>query len=242
MFQKFSPLFLPGSVALLILLLSACGDKSSTTTPTPEDQQHQSGQAEKPAVEAPKKLEPTQDVALDDPAIENLAQARIETSFGDITIVLFHEQSPISVANFTSYVERRHYVRSVFHRIIPNFMIQGGGFSNFYEQRKTQAPIAYEGNNGLSNQRGTIAMARTNDPNSATAQWFINHKDNISLDHGTRGRNVAGYTVFGRVISGMNIVDAIANAETGEVITPAGQTLANAPLKPILIEKVVLIK
>ncbi len=186
-------------------------------------------------------LEPSVEIAPDDPAYADLPKVRIETSLGPIIVALFPDKAPGTVENFLNYVEGRHYHRTVFHRVIPGFMIQGGGFSTYYEQRATDAPIAYEGDNGLSNERGTIAMARTRNPDSATAQWYINHEDNGSLDHGARGKGVPGYTVFGRVMAGMNVVDAIATVPTGVVDTPAGQALPNAPLEPVVISSVEVI-
>ncbi len=183
-------------------------------------------------------LEPSQDIATDNPAIADLPKARITTSMGPITIVLYPEQAPISVENFKNYVAGRHYSRTVFHRVIPGFMIQGGGYSSFLEPRKTNDPIRYEGDNGLNNDRGTIAMARTSNPDSATSQWYINHEDNENLNHGARGPDVPGYTVFGRVISGMNIVDAIALVETGTQVIGNGQTLQNVPVDPVVINNV----
>ena len=216
------------SLCACVFLISGCGgDKSSTENDTSEsapnnaetetattgDDALQPEIIEDAEPAAPQKLEPSIEVAADDPAYADLPKVRMETSYGPITVALFPEKAPNTVANFVQYVEARHYNRTIFHRVIPGFMIQGGGFSTFVEERATREPIAYEGDNGLSNERGTLAMARRNDPNSATAQWYINHEDNRNLDHGARGANVAGYTVFGRVMSGMNVVDAIAGVE-----------------------------
>ena len=138
----------------------------------------------------------------------------VETSMGSFKVELDSEKAPISVKNFLSYVEDKHYDGTVFHRVIPTFMIQGGGFEPGMEQKKTKAPIKNESTNGLSNDRGTIAMARTGDPDSATAQFFINVKDNANLD-GAVGR--PGYAVFGKVTDGMDVVDKIKAVETGTV-------------------------
>ena len=134
------------------------------------------------------------------------------TTLGDIAIELYDEEAPISAENFRQYVTDGFYDGTIFHRVIPNFMIQGGGFDADMSQKATRDPIKNEADNGLRNQRGTLAMARTNEIHSATAQFFINLTDNVFLDHG--GRDF-GYAVFGRVTSGMDVVDQIAAAPTG---------------------------
>lgn len=207
-------------------------DEAATAAPTPS--------APEPA--APEKLEPSVDVAATDASLEGLPQVKIATSYGDITVALFPAQSPVSVENFLTYARDRFYTRTIFHRVIPGFMIQGGGFSVYLEQRKTRDPIAYEGDNGLDNMRGTLAMARTRDPNSATAQWFINLEDNVFLNHGANGEGVPGYTVFGKVISGLNIVDAIALVDRDSAYSGDGRPLENVPVTPVLIEGVEIIK
>ncbi len=134
------------------------------------------------------------------------------TTHGDITIELNDAEAPKSVANFLQYVEDGHFDGTIFHRVIPNFMIQGGGFTEDMSQKATRAPIENEADNGLKNERGTLAMARTSDINSATSQFFINLTDNDFLNHG--GRDF-GYAVFGRVTDGMEVVDKIAAVKTG---------------------------
>ncbi len=136
----------------------------------------------------------------------------IETSLGAIEVELHEEQAPVSVANFLNYVDQGFFDGTIFHRVIPNFMIQGGGFTEDMQQKATEAPITNEADNGLSNERGTLAMARTNDINSATSQFFINLRDNAFLDHGDRD---FGYAVFGKVSAGMEVVDKIAAVATG---------------------------
>ena len=136
----------------------------------------------------------------------------IKTNRGDITVELFDEQAPISCENFRQYVEDGHFDGTIFHRVIPGFMIQGGGMDENMTSKPTRAPIKNEADNGLSNERGTLAMARTMVVDSATAQFFINLRDNDFLDHGTRD---FGYAVFGRVADGMDVVDAIAAVPTG---------------------------
>jgi peptidyl-prolyl cis-trans isomerase A (cyclophilin A) len=136
----------------------------------------------------------------------------LTTTLGVIEVELDTEKAPLSAENFLEYVEAGHFDGTIFHRVIPGFMVQGGGFSEEFVQKRTRAPIKNEANNGLKNTRGTLAMARTNVVDSATAQFFINLKDNDFLNHG--GRDF-GYAVFGRVVSGMDVVDKIAGVQTG---------------------------
>ncbi len=141
----------------------------------------------------------------------------LTTSLGAIELQLDAGSAPDTVSNFIAYVEGGHYDGILFHRVIPNFMIQGGGMRAGLVENPTRAPIENEADNGLKNLRGTIAMARTQDPHSATAQFFINLKDNSFLDHTEKSPAGWGYAVFGQVISGMDVVDQIASVETGSV-------------------------
>jgi cyclophilin family peptidyl-prolyl cis-trans isomerase len=136
---------------------------------------------------------------------------KFKTSAGDFSVELFEKEAPESVANFLQYVEDGHYDGTIFHRVIPGFMIQGGGFASGMEQKDTRPPIRNEATNGLENLRGTLAMARTSDVHSATAQFFVNLVDNDFLNHQPGNY---GYAVFGRVIAGMEVIDAIAEAPT----------------------------
>jgi cyclophilin family peptidyl-prolyl cis-trans isomerase len=136
-----------------------------------------------------------------------------ETTLGDFKIEFFDKEAPISVANFRKYVEDGFYDGTIFHRIVPGFVIQGGGFTEDMSQKKTAAQIKNEADNGLKNSRGTLSMARTNDINSATSQFFVNLKDNDFLDH---SRGNFGYAVFARVTDGMDVIDKIAAVETGK--------------------------
>ena len=149
------------------------------------------------------------------------------TSFGDLTLELFPEQAPISVENFLAYVDAGFYDSTVFHRVIPKFMIQGGGFTPDMQQKKPRTPIQNEAKNGLRNTRYSIAMARTSDIHSATSQFFINLADNAFLDHGSRDY---GYAVFGKVIKGMEIVDRIAGVKTGR-----HGAHSDVPLEPVVL-------
>jgi len=152
-----------------------------------------------------------------------------ETSLGSFEIELDAEKAPISTANFLAYVDSGHYDGTIFHRVIPDFMIQGGGFDEAMSQKPTKAPIKNEANNGLKNLRGTIAMARTSVVDSATSQFFVNLKDNDFLNHG--GRDF-GYAVVGKVASGMDVVDKIAAVQTGN----RGMH-QNVPVEPVKITK-----
>ncbi|ULG70806.1 peptidyl-prolyl cis-trans isomerase [Marinobacterium sediminicola] len=158
----------------------------------------------------------------------------LDTTAGNITLELDSQNAPITVANFVQYVEKGHYDGVIFHRVIPGFMIQGGGFTPDMQQLETAEPIQNESDNGLSNLRGTIAMARTRDPHSATAQFFINTVDNRRLD-GTPGR--PGYTVFGKVSSGMEVVDLISKAPTG-----SRGHYRDVPVTPIIINKAIIVE
>jgi peptidyl-prolyl cis-trans isomerase A (cyclophilin A) len=139
----------------------------------------------------------------------------METSLGNVKLELFAKEAPISVKNFLDYVSSGFYDGTVYHRVIPNFMIQGGGFTADLKQKQTSPPIRNEADNGLKNQKGTLAMARTMVVDSATAQFFINVADNFSLNHRDRTMQGYGYAVFGKVIEGMEVVDAIAVVKTG---------------------------
>jgi cyclophilin family peptidyl-prolyl cis-trans isomerase len=153
---------------------------------------------------------------------------KLQTSMGDIVIELNEQAAPVTVKNFLDYAEQGHYNGTIFHRVIPNFMIQGGGFTAQMVQKRTRAPIVSEASNGLKNDRGTIAMARMSDPDSATCQFFINHRNNDYLNYD--GNANPGYTVFGKTIEGMNVVDAIANVKT---TTRMG--MDDVPAEPVII-------
>jgi peptidyl-prolyl cis-trans isomerase A (cyclophilin A) len=168
----------------------------------------------------------------------------VKTSQGDITIELNEEKAPETVKNFLVYVNEGFFDNTVFHRVIKDFMIQGGGFAlkedGSIEQKATKAPIQNEAKNGLKNKKGTIAMARTGDPHSATAQFFINHKDNDSLDFPSF--DGWGYAVFGEVVAGAEVLDKIAAVPTGEKALKArsGESLREAPMQDVPNENVVI--
>ncbi len=154
----------------------------------------------------------------------------LETSKGEIVLELEPDKAPKTVENFLSYVESGFYGGTIFHRVIQGFMIQGGGFTADMKQKPTRSPVVNEAATGLSNERGTIAMARTNDPDSATSQFFINTVDNPNLDYRSAGS--PGYTAFGRVVEGMDVVDAIAGVATGR-----RGMYQDVPTEPVVIEK-----
>ncbi len=156
---------------------------------------------------------------------------------GDIILELYPDKAPITVKNFINYIDMDFYKKTIFHRVIKDFMIQGGGFTNAQDRKETLSPIEIESDNGLKNDRGTIAMARTSDPNSATSQFFINLKDNDFLNFTDKTTSGWGYAVFGKVISGMDIVDKIAQVDT---MVMAGQQ--NIPVDPIYIEDAIVLK
>lgn len=153
------------------------------------------------------------------------------TSLGDITIELFPDKAPVTVENFLAYVDAGHFVGTIFHRVIPGFMIQGGGFDADMNQKPTRDPIKNEADNGLKNERGTLSMARTSDVNSATCQFFINVNDNGVLDH---GEHDFGYAVFARVTEGMDVVDKIVAVATGN---RGGHS--DVPVEAVVVERAV---
>lgn len=161
----------------------------------------------------------------------------IETSKGDIVVQLDSAAAPKTVANFLEYVNSKFYDGTIFHRVIKSFMIQGGGMTPDMKEKDTRAPIPNEADNGLKNVRGTIAMARTQDPNSATAQFFINTVDNAPLNFRDKSVQGWGYCVFGKVVKGFNVVDSIANVPT----TTVGM-YQDVPSTPVVIKKIVVVK
>lgn len=169
----------------------------------------------------------------DDAAVDPVF-VKFDTTDGDIFLELDPEKAPVTVANFVRYVKDGHYDGTIFHRVIPGFVAQGGGYTVDYEEKPTREPIENESKNGLLNVRGTIAMARTSEPHSASAQWYINLVDNPRLN----GADFKwGYAVFGKVVRGMDVVDEIALIPTG----PAGPFKSDVPFRPAVVEKAVVI-
>jgi peptidyl-prolyl cis-trans isomerase A (cyclophilin A)/peptidyl-prolyl cis-trans isomerase B (cyclophilin B) len=173
------------------------------------------------------------------PAPSAAPKVMVRTNMGDITIELYPDKAPKTVENFLAYVQDKHYDGTLFHRVIDGFMVQGGGFTADLKQKTTRAPVANEANNGLSNLRGTVAMARTTDPNSATAQFFVNVVDNTRLDFVSPENGYTwGYCVFGKVVGGMDVVDRIKAVETG----PMPPFPKDVPKSPVIINEVTLLQ
>lgn len=176
-------------------------------------------------------LVPTLAQAQEGPRVE------MQTSHGTIVLELYQDKAPRTVANFLQYVQDGFYNNTIFHRVINDFMIQGGGFTPEFERKQTYAPIINEADNGLENKPGTIAMARTGEPHSATAQFFINVADNGFLNHQNKTPRGWGYAVFGKVIKGMDVVNKIKSLPTG----PGGPFPGDVPAVPVIIQQVNLL-
>jgi len=207
-----SRFWLCGSLAIIVLVYG-CGEKINKT------------EAGKKAVNLERNIvKPGNNVV------------KLQTSMGNIVIELDAQAAPVTVRNFLEYVEAGFYDGTIFHRVIPGFMIQGGGFTKQMVRKETHDPIANEAKRALSNKRGTISMARSNNPDSATAQFFINHRDNDFLDYIDEDK--AGYTAFGKVTEGMDVVDTIASVKTTTVqITRDGKevSMEDVPVEPVII-------
>ncbi len=171
------------------------------------------------------------------PALADNPKVLMKTSQGDVEIELFADKAPNTVKNFLAYVNDGAYDGTIFHRVIKGFMNQGGGFDKDYNKRPTKAPIQNEADNGLKNKRGTIAMARTGQPHSATNQFFINTVDNPFLDHTGKNMRGWGYAVFGKVTKGMEVMDKIA-----DIPTKPGRLGQNMPITPVVIDKIEVIE
>lgn len=171
---------------------------------------------------------------------QTLPRVKFTTNQGEVVLELYADKAPQTVANFLQYVNDKHYDGTIFHRVINNFMVQGGGYDSQFREKATRAPVRHEGREALAaggprNTVGTLAMARTNDPHSATAQFFINVKDNAFLDPSS---SMWGYTVFGRVVSGMEVVERIKNLPTGS----GGPFPTDVPRTPVVIQSATLLK
>lgn len=224
----------------LVFLLSVAivgGASCKKQSPPPQEATHTPTEkavapapAPTPKAEVPAPA-PTPAPTENAPAPESQRFVKFVTTKGEIVIELDHAKAPATVANFVRYVQDGHYNGVIFHRVINGFMIQGGGFTKDFVEKSTREPIKNEANNGLKNLRGTIAMARTPNPHSASAQFFINVADNASLDHRSPSIEGWGYCVFGKVIKGMEVVDAIK-----QVATTSHGGHQNVPIDPIVIE------
>jgi len=201
--------FLTVFVVATVVLMVGCKKRESGAS--------EGGVEEKTVIEEPKQMD------------TEPKRVKLETGLGDIIIEVNEEAAPITVKNFLQYVEEGFYDGTIFHRVIRNFMIQGGGLTADMRKKQTHPPIVNEAGNGLKNNRGTLAMARTGDPDSATSQFFINHKNNTFLNYA--GANKPGYAVFGKVVEGMDVVDKIAAVKTTRV---GGRS--DVPVEPVLIK------
>jgi peptidyl-prolyl cis-trans isomerase A (cyclophilin A) len=221
---------------LAIALIAPTFALAQTTAPT--QPAAKTAKALKPAPKATTKA-PAKATEKPAAAAANAAAPRVllKTSMGDITVELYPDKAPKSVENFLTYVKSGFYDGTIFHRVIANFMIQGGGFTNgdLQQPKRTRASIVNESKNGLSNLQGTLAMARTQDPNSATAQFFINTVDNPRIDYTDDAS--PGYCVFGKVVSGLDVVDKIKAVPTGA----QGPFRSDVPTTPVVIEKATLL-
>lgn len=226
---------------LLVLTMSACSQEQTGKVETETKQATGIEQTQATAQQAPETPETAPEIVVPPVASKSSAtqpsnRILMETSKGKITIELFADKAPKTVENFKTYINEGFFNGTIFHRVINGFMIQGGGYDQEYKKRETRPPVLNEADNGLKNQRGTIAMARTGDPHSATAQFFINHRDNRALDHRNKGAGW-GYAVFGKVVEGMDVVDAIAQSKTG----PGGPFPKDAPREMVVIKNISII-
>ena len=230
-----------------VLMLAVCLCLGGCRKSAPEDQTGNGGNNGEPSkvidVKPPKapvdpgKTPPATTITPPPiPTKSALVQVLLETSEGNIVLELDKTAAPVTVVNFVRYVNEGFYNGTVFHRVMPGFMVQGGGFTPEMTKKATHSPIINEAANGLKNTRGTIAMARTNMPHSATSQFFINHGNNAGLDY-SLGRDPNGYAVFGKVVNGMDVVDAIA---AGATVARGGRE-KSFPVKPVIVKKATVI-
>lgn len=218
---------------LLILALAMPAFALAQTTPPPAEPAAAKNSTKATKAPAKATMKATEKAA----PVEVQADPKVlfKTSLGDITVELYPQKAPKSVDNFLTYVKSGFYDGTLFHRVIADFMVQGGGFTKDLRQKPTRAAIPIESKNGLSNLRGTLAMARTDDPNSATAQFFINTVDNQRLDYSSEAS--PGYAVFGKVTAGLDVVDKIRAVQTGA----QGPFRSDVPVTPVVIEKATLL-
>lgn len=214
------------------MFLTHCGEREAPSESAPPEP----AETAEPAPEPEPEQEPearTEPEPAQEPEPQGPQKVRMETSEGTLVLELYPDRAPETVANFLEYVDAKFYDGTIFHRVIPNFMIQGGGFTPEMREKSTRDPIKNESDNALPNSRYSIAMARTPDPHSATAQFFINHVTNRMLDK-DQARDGWGYCVFGKVVEGGDVVDEIAKAKTGS--GPGGHQ--DVPVSPIVIRTV----
>ena len=215
--------------------MGGCEDESIDPAQKGTDEQIEADPADTPAESRTAKGDeaetekPAPEAAEPEPATGGPAKVKIETTMGDIVIELNEEKAPVTTKNFLQYVKDGFYNGTIFHRVIPKFMIQSGGMTVDMVEKSTRSPIVNEASNGLKNDRGTLAMARTNNPNSATSQFFINHANNTFLNY--TGPGNPGYAVFGKVVSGLEVVDKIAGVQT-----TTKSRHQNVPVEPVIIK------
>lgn len=216
----------------LMALATGCGGGDTSTERAEEESEAAApSPAPEPAEEA--EGESTEGESESDIPTEAHPVVEMRTSLGTITLELYPDKAPKTVDNFLSYVRRGFYDGTIFHRVVPGFVIQGGGFTPDMTKKETEPPIENEADNGLRNLRGTICMARTNDPHSATSQFFINTRDNAPLDFRERSLRGWGYAVFGKIVEGMEVVDEIEGVQT-----TSRDGYQDVPADPVLIESV----
>ncbi len=214
------------AAALSLPVLPALGQ--AETAPKPEAKQPE---ADKPKTDDKTDTKPAKEEA-------KLVYVNMKTSMGDLVIELNQDKAPITVKNFLNYVDKQHYHNTIFHRVISTFVLQGGGFGTDLKEKSTDKSIKNEWQNGLKNTRGSLSMARTSDPDSATSQFFINVKDNADLDMGGPRYGGAAYAVFGRVVAGMEVVDKIKVVPTGTKPFASGMQMSDVPKTNVVIESV----
>lgn len=227
------------SLSLLILLGTGCPKKGNDQKAPEEVEVTKSDESKEKEPNATEpKVEEEKETKVDEPESQDTLEGEnpvvlMETSMGSIKIELFKKQAPVSVKNFLDYVNENFYDGTIFHRVIPNFVIQGGGFTEDMTKKATRPPIENEAGNGISNTRGTVAMARTPYIHSATSQFYINLRDNLALDHKDESSENYGYCVFGKVIGGMDVVDSISR-----VPRDRKGHYTDVPVKPVIIKSV----
>jgi cyclophilin family peptidyl-prolyl cis-trans isomerase len=214
--------------ALLLGLAAGCGPYTSTPNQSPTESTTATGESSAPT--EPKTDGGSTSAETGKPPVNVV----VETSKGTIEMELYPDKAPVTVENFVKYVKKGQYDGTIFHRVIPDFMIQGGGYTKDMEEKPTDLEIKNEAGNGLKNERGTVAMARKGDPDSASAQWFINVKDNEFLNHKDDSVPGYGYCVFGKVTKGMDVVDAIKSVPTKSL----GGGMDDVPVEPVTIKSV----
>lgn len=221
-------------VCLVPAALAGCSKTKSTAEPTQSASMTQSAKPQEQTQPAKPGAQVATPATASEPAQALAKKVEMTTSKGKVTIELYPDKAPKTVANFTQYARDKFYDGTVFHRVIANFMIQGGGFDASLDKKSTSTTVANEADNGLKNDRGTLAMARTPDPHSASAQFFVNVKDNDFLNFKSKTPRGWGYTVFGKVTAGMDVVDAIASVATGS----KGPFTRDVPNQDVVIESI----